>query len=154
MDPRESILARLEAILTEMGVFTTVLRNDIQVPESKLPGAVLLDGDELPDEDSGKVRPGRGPVIMRMAPEIYVLVQEEPANVGPNLNLTRAQMVDRICTDTQLLALAKDGDVRYIGMQTGLAIGRSMKGEAGLMFSIAYVAYPGRLAPPITETST
>jgi hypothetical protein len=154
MDRREQILSRLEAILNEMGGFTTVLRNDIQVPESKLPGAVLLDGDELPDEETGKVRPGRGPVVMRMAPEIYVLVQEEPANVGPNLNLTRARMIDRICTDAALLALAKDGDVRYIGMQTGLAIGRSMKGEAGLMFSIAYVAYPGSMAPADTESST
>lgn len=147
MDKREQILSRLTAVLETVEGVNLVQRNTVDVPESKVPALVLLDGDEAPlDEESfGKGRGPRGPILMRMFPEIYALLIEEPTEVGPSMNEMRAKIIDAICTDAQLTALAHNGDIRYDGMQTALALGRSLTGEAGLSFAIVYAMYPGTL---------
>lgn len=156
MDPRELILVRLHAILSAIEGIQLSLRNDIEVPEDKTPAAVLLDGDEMTDEAGfGRGRSAAAPLIMRMTPEVYVVTQEDPTVVGTSLSAFRAKIVRAICTDPTLTKLAHNGDIRYNGMQTGLALGRSIQGEMGMMFEIAYVLYPGQVGPaPSTETET
>lgn len=147
MDKREQILSRLTSILGGIEGVTLVLRNSVDVPESKVPALVLLDGDESPLDDSsfGKGRGPRGPILMQMFPEIYVLLIKEPSDVGPSMNEMRSRIIDAICTDGQLASLAHNADIRYEGMQTALALGRSLTGEAGLTFGIVYAMYPGTL---------
>lgn len=151
MDKREQILSRLMTVLSGIEGVVLAQRNSVDVPESKVPALVLLDGDESPLDDSsfGKGRGPRGPILMRMFPEVYALLIEDPADVGPAMNTMRARIIDAICNDEQLASLAHNGDIRYEGMQTALALGRSMTGEAGLTFGIVYAVYPGTIS---TET--
>jgi hypothetical protein len=146
-DRREEILTRINAVLSGIEGVVLVQRNSVDVPESKVPALVLLDGDENPlDEGSfGKGRGPNTPILMQMFPEIYILMIEDPADVGTSMNAMRSKVVDAITNDAQLAALSHNGDIRYGGMQTALALGRSMTGEAGLGFSFVYACYPGRL---------
>lgn len=148
MDKREQILTRLHDLLKDVDGVKLVLRNSVEVPESQVPALVVLDGDEVPMDDGsfGKGRGPRTPIIMRMMPEIYVLLIREPDEVGPSMNEMRARIIDAVCNDAQLASLTHNGDIRYEGMQTALALGRSLTGEAGLAFGMAYVMYPGTLS--------
>lgn len=155
-DKREQILTRIQAILGGIEGLDLVLRNDIEIPEDRLPAAVLLDGDEQTRGGSfDRKRPAYGPLIMDMMPEIYVLTQNDPAEVGQAISGFRGKIVQALCTDPQLARLAFEGDIRYMGMQTGLALGRSVQGEMGMMFHVAYHMDPARLVPPpSTETES
>jgi hypothetical protein len=138
VDRREEILNRLEVILPAVPGVVSFFRNEVKAPEGKLPAVILLDGDEMADEAAfGRGRPANAITVMTMMPEIYIIVMEGD-DLGTRLNELRTRVKHAILNDAQLLALAKDGDVRYEGMQTALALGRSMAGEAGLNFSIAY----------------
>lgn len=138
MTKREQILSRLENILSSINGVVAFDRNEINVNEHKLPYVVMLDGDEITDESSyGRGRPPNGPLRIGMMPEIYVIVREGD-QVGPRLNVLLARIKHAIVNDPQLIGLAMDGDIRYEGSQTALALGRSMSGEMGLNVTIYY----------------
>lgn len=136
--PRESILARLEVILAAVDGVDEFYRNEVKAPEGKTT-VILLDGDETADEKSfGRGRPANAINIMTMLPEIYIITMDGDG-VGTRLNLLRDAIILSVLNDAPLLALAKDGEVRYEGLQSALALGRSMSGEMGLNISIVYV---------------
>ncbi len=138
-DDREAILARLAAVLEGVTGLEYFSRNDITLPEGKVPGILMLDGDEVVDETA--YRDSRAPAsvkVITLQPEVYLLVQDDPEQVGPTLSLMRRRILAAVLTDEMLLGLALDKGVKYEGMQTGMAMGRSLSGEAALNFSIKY----------------
>ena len=122
----------------------TFKRNDISVPESTpLPCVILLDGDEEADtRASTRGHPPTAPNRAVMQPEIYIVTSDDPALVGPALNRVRLMLLRSVLTDATLASLALDGDIRYEGCQTALALGRSITGEMGLVMSIARIHQP------------
>lgn len=160
MDRRELILARLLAVLTATEGVIKAVRNDLQAPEGKLPMVILLDGDEQSTQsDEGRGRPSIGPRIMNLMPEIYLIVQDGE-NAGPDLNSMRRRIIYNILHDEPLLALVKDREIRFEGVQTAMALGRAIAGEMGLDFTFPYVLRDAELAPDegstedATETPT
>lgn len=143
-DKREAILSRIHEILKGVEGSTAALRNTLEVSEAKAPFLILLDGDENADQQAfGRGRPAKGPNVLYMTPEVYAMDAERAAaDIGPALSELRAKVVKAILTDEALAALAHDGDVRYEGCVTGLSVGRSMLGEAGLNFTVAYILKP------------
>jgi hypothetical protein len=151
-DDREAILARLAAVLAATPGVTHFARNDLALPENSVPAILLLDGDETVNEDAydrGSRLPGSVKIVT-LDPEVYILVEDDPLLVGPSLSQLRRRVVKAVLTDDELLGLAVDKGVRYVGMQTGLAMGRSMSGEAALNFSIKY-QFDALQLPPINS---
>lgn len=143
IDNREAILVRLLETLKVDGVRTTH-RNVASVPESDLPAAVVLDGDEFADE----LPPGRGAAslrVMNLQPEIYILARTKTETVGTELNAFRRKLIKAVFADATLVALCKDSEISFDGMETSLATGRSMLGEARLNFTFRYVLKPHKL---------
>ncbi|NEI52715.1 hypothetical protein GR217_34415 [Rhizobium leguminosarum] len=145
-DPRENILARLVTLAKDITGIKTVKRNDLDLPETALPAIVILDGDETADDNDPVGRPPTAPRIVTMTPEFYVVVAEKAANVGTQINMYRALVIDAVATDAQLIGLTKNKEGgRYDGAASGLARGRTMTGEIGLSFSFRYVLRPGSI---------
>lgn len=152
MDTRELILARLAEVLRTTPGVVTFLRNDLIADENRLPAIMLMDGDETVDDgESGSRTPARAPASIIMAPEIYIVLSDTPGEIGESLNVFAARILWRIFNDSELKALARDGKIEYEGMQTGLALGRSMSAEAGIMLNIWRVFAPWRDPEPPTE---
>lgn len=140
---REDILAAMARATAGAEGVVYFRRNEISRPESASPAAFMLDGDEF--VDAGAYLPGRPPNVPKPAttePEVYAVVNADPTLVGPELNRLRLMIVRTILNDPLLTRLSADRDIRYEGVQTGLALGRSMAGEMGLKFSVRYVLNP------------
>lgn len=144
-DKRELILQRLEQImLTIPGIAASVRNRGLRSNESR-PAIVLLDADEERVTTGGNVR-GRArmvPQIMRMRPEIYILMKEKrPTNeeVGQGLNVFRNEIVEKVSNDPTLISLVgSNGGIVYEGFTTDLKSGSWLSGEARLDFSFNYL---------------
>ena len=139
MSNRESILARLETVLAGVDGVNNVYRNVDRINETQLPAIVLSDADEKAVSGHVGGRPAASPAIVEMTPDIYVRVQDDGGNVGPKLNELLDGIVAAVRTDSELLALTHNGDIRYEGCETGLARGRTMSGEMSVFFAFQYV---------------
>lgn len=146
-DRREQILAELESVVADLGGYT-FKRNDLNIDGSELPCIILLDGDEENDVEAyGRGRPANSPQIMRMYPQLYFALEDHPEGVGPLVNMTRGTIVHAVLSDVGLQGLVHNREIRYEGMESDLALGRSITGQAGIQLSMSYVLYPDDLAP-------
>lgn len=149
---RELILARLETVLMAVPGALAFKRNEPIVDDGNLPAIMLLDGDEIADaEDHSNGRPARTRARVAMTPEIYLITNEPPGRVGPVANRMLHRIVNRVMSDSTLLGLCVDGQIRYDGMQTGLALGRSLAGELGIQFTF-YRLHDPAYDPPEEST--
>ena len=137
-DVREDILSRLLVILASIPNMKSARRNYRDIPEDQLPGALLFDGDEETTGASiGQSKPSTTPMIATMTPEI--LVAQQADQVGPELTVLRRELIRRVLTDTQLIALVgSNGAIRYLGCQTDVGWMRSLHGVLMTLFSFAY----------------
>jgi hypothetical protein len=140
---RERILAAMARALEECEGIATFKRNEVVTNVDALPAVMMLDGDEYAHEpDSGKGRAAHQPKRVRMEPEVYLIVNQSAALVGPKLNQLRFMVIRSVLNDSLLGSLCHNFDLRYEGCQTGLSLGRSMAGEMGLKFTATYVLNP------------
>lgn len=146
-DNSAAILARLEAIaVTVTGDAKRVLRNEQEIPDDEKEFIVINDADEVTDANqrwSG--RPASAPIVMGLEPEIFIAVNRASKDLAAALRTLKNRLIKAVMTDTALLALCKDGEVRYEGTATSLANGRGMVGQAKLIFRFMYVLIPARL---------
>jgi hypothetical protein len=156
------ILARLEAMLPALsiGLSTGVIpaknfvHNRDELPKELVPGIILLDADETKDprfaSNQGRGGPP-GPGMMKMTPEIYVVLdvrKPNNENVGEDLNIARAAIMDAILHDATLQAITgSGGSIVYDGCYTDLARNRQMRGQMGLSFTFGYPFVPGEFSP-------
>lgn len=138
---RADILARIIVVAKTIVAPNCVYRNVTDVPETRRPAIVMLDGDETADESAyGRKRPSNGPVEMILKPELFILCSDLA-----ELETTQHQAIKAFLTDSSLVARCHDGDIRYLGLATGLGVGRSMEFECGLDFEFRYMLRPDRL---------
>jgi hypothetical protein len=160
LDRRQNVLDRLFILLSELYVPllggpngptsinpNNVVRNRNEVQADKLPGIILLDGDEV--RDSRATLPPRGQEenavpteIMRMTPEIYVVLDArgiQNENVGEDLNTARLAILGVILPDRTLQSIVGgNGNITYDACVTDLARNRTMKGQLGISISFMY----------------
>lgn len=150
-DRRELILARLAAILETVPTVKVVVRNRGELPEDKRPAICLLDADETarPSVAQSRGRLIAVPCLVDMIPEIYVVMDaREPPNqnIGEDMNAMRIVIVKTIMGDAELISiLGSNGDIRFIGLQTDMASGRSMEGQMHIRMAFTYVLKPSEL---------
>jgi hypothetical protein len=149
MDRREEILLRLLSLAAAVEGIVKTARNTTEFPEQLRPAAVLFDGGEGAPEE---MNPPRGRSIdasrvMVMTPQLVILLGEDEANVGSEINVLRARLLRTIQTDTTLAALTFKGvGVAYLGCDTNLDAGRGTEAEMSFSYAIPYVLRFSELA--------
>lgn len=159
IDRRALILARLKTILSGLAVTFTegsaiaagnIVHNRDELPAEKVPGIILLDADEVKDprfpSPTGRNMPV-APGMIKMTPEIYVVLdvrKPQNKNVGEDLNLARAAILNLILFDADLVTyVGSGGSITVDGCYTDLARNRQMKGQMGLSITFGYPFIPG-----------
>jgi hypothetical protein len=149
MDRREGILARLLELLQTIPGMATYARNRGELPDAMRPALILLDADETVEfqhiQSRGQLR--QPPTIVAMRPQIFLALKDaEPKNdgIGTELNRVRSLvlplLLPTVMTDDTLKGLVgANGFIRYEGMLTDMATGRSMRGELQFQFAFGYV---------------
>lgn len=146
IDRREQILARLADVLRDVPGVVTFRRNDPTLPESTLPGILLLDADEEADQRMfSKGRPLPLPNRVTLSPEIHIVAQESPDTLGATLNTMAKAVYDAVVNDPQLISLCQDGSMEYVGTEMAIDQGRNVIGEVEVSFNFRYVL---RSSPP------
>ena len=149
VDTREDILARLLEVVATIPNIKSAHRNNIDIPEDQLPGALVFDGDEETDDaDDMGMRPPNRPTVARMTPEIVIAQQSD--EVGSDLTTLRRELIKRVLTDTQLNTIVKtgrlgNGAIRYLGCETDLGWGRTLFGALRAHFVFKYTLKPDDL---------
>lgn len=161
-DRRALLIGTLTDILSNLSITLTdgstipaghIVHNRDELPKELVPGIILLDGDEMkdprfPQTQGRSERPGPG--MMKMTPEIYVVLDvRKPANknVGEDLNLARAAIMDLVLHDKGLQTITgSSGSIVYDGCYTDLARNRTMRGQMGLSFTFTYPFIPDEFA--------
>jgi hypothetical protein len=140
-DVREEILARLAAVLATIPNVRHTARNSaVNIPDTRLPAAVLFDGDEETADDKDDARPRK----MRLRPEIVLV--EQSAEAGSDLSTLRSEMIKRIETDAPLWAIiGTNGKITYDGCVTDFGYGRTLQGGMIAQIIIQYVLIPQQL---------
>jgi hypothetical protein len=151
-----NLLSTLEITLTD-GVIPAgnIVHNRAELPAEKIPGIILLDGDEVSDPRLPPA-PGRmlppGPKLMRMTPEVYVVLdvrKPHNLNVGEDLNTARAAILLLLLTDKTLMEICgSNGQIIYDGSVTDLARNRTMRGQLGISITFVYPFVTGELLGP------
>jgi hypothetical protein len=150
VDVRESVLQRLVEIVNGVADFKSVYRNYVDLVESDLPAAAVLDGDEeTNDAVDASMRPPNRPTLATMTPEIIVF--KISPQVGPDISVLRRQLVRAVLHDTelneQLVKTGRHGNgvIRYLGCQTDLGWERSMFGALKINLLFKYTLRPDEL---------
>jgi hypothetical protein len=155
IDRRQEILQRIAAILVECGAGLgippdRVFRNRGDVPPPSRPAMVLMDGSEMVTLTKRTTRGGPASSIVRMLPEIFVLMKERPMTdveqYGPEIANYRNVIYNSILYDAQLFNLMGDnGGMEFRGFETDMESGRLMRGELLLRFWFHYPLIPSEL---------
>ncbi len=142
---REDILARLAVVVGDMAGVEFSGRNMDRQPDTKLPAAILFDGDEDVFEN---LRATGGAVnVVNMTPTIVVSLGEVPENVGTVTSEWLAKVQRAVLFDSEVDSLSggrsasrriPNGGARYLGCTTSLQEGRSAEVNLSVHFSIAY----------------
>lgn len=162
VDRRVLILQELETLLPSLNIEISTgvipsanfVRNRNELPAERVPGIILIDGDEMGDPATARVPSGRStPVsarLMRMQPEIYaVLDVRKPQNklVGEDLAIIRQAIIRAVVEDRTLLAICgSNGRIDYDGVVTDLSRNRKMEGQMGVAFTFVYPFIPLEVA--------
>lgn len=149
-DTREDILARLVEVVATIPNIKAVYRNNVDIPETDLPAAIVLDGDEESDgaNDVSMKQPHR-PYNVQMTPEIIIAQQAD--EVGSDITTLRRELLKRVLTDTELneqivkTGRHGNGAIRYLGCQTDLGWMRSLFGALRAQFLFKYALKPDEL---------
>lgn len=155
VDRRQMIIDRLGVILSGLTITLSdgvipagnFVHNRNDLPTEKLPGILLLDGDEKIVPETQPRPQGRSNVrvrdqIMMMQPEIYIALDyRKPNNVnaGEDVNAARRAILAAVMYDGTLLStLGDNGFISYQGCVTDFAANRTMNGALGISFAISY----------------
>jgi hypothetical protein len=129
-------------------------RDRNQLQKFDVPAILLLDGDET--RDMSKPRAQRGLVengipsqIMKMTPEIYVVLDTRTilnVNAGKDLNTARLAILATLFPDRTLQKIiGPEGDINYDGSITDFSRNRTMKGQLGISITFTYPLIGGEV---------
>jgi hypothetical protein len=149
---REQILARMAVVIGGISGIETSGRNLDRVADSKLPAAILFDGDEDTFENLNAT--GSAPNVAAMTPTIVVSLGDVPENVGTVTNEWLAKVQKAVLFDSEIESLCSGTasgrrrdrrGARYVACTTSLSEGRSSEVNLSVHFSIAYPFNPSEL---------
>lgn len=145
---REEILVRMHELFGTVPDIATNVRNRALLDNESRPGLILLDGDET---NMSAVRPGRvrmSPGVVLMKPQVYVVLKEPPKGIadqgqGTLLNGFRVEIINALSGDNDLLnLLGSNGGMEYLGMETDMKSGNTLKGQLRIDLALRYTFDP------------
>ncbi len=143
---REDILARIVVVIGDMDGIETTARNLDRIADTKLPAAILFDGDE--DVFENLRATGAAPNSVNMTPTVVVSLGDVPENIGTVTNEWLAKVQRAILLDEEIQTLCgkmPNRGARYIGCTTSLQEGRSAEVNLSVHFSLTYPFQPTTL---------
>ena len=146
MSRREDILARLPVIIAAMDGIETSARNLDRIADTKLPAAVLFDGDE--DVFENLRATGAAPNAVNMTPTVVISLGDVPENIGTVTNEWLAKVQRAVLLDADIQTLCgkmPNCGARYIGCTTSLQEGRSAEVNLSVHLSLTYPLQPTTL---------
>lgn len=150
-DTREDIMSRLVTLMRTVSGVDEVARNVLMSDdeEDNRRRITILEGDEMIDEEDQqrtRNRPADSPVIMHMQPLIELSNFASSADVGSELSIMRASVINKIATDNTLIGLtAKGRGGIYLGLASEIAFARKMAARLTMKFQFTYVLRPDQL---------
>jgi hypothetical protein len=141
LDRRETILARLEAIVSGIGGLETAGRNIVITSDTALPAIVVHDGKETADEADPRSRPSSAPRRIALIPEITIKAADTPEAIGATLGALRLTLLPLIINDSALAAVVGDSQnfgIRYLGCITEFSSDRQIIGTMRISIELAY----------------
>jgi hypothetical protein len=153
MDLRQAIIDRLLEVLSDLVTEPDlVFHNRGDLPADKRPCIVLLDGDESVRPGTSRMRAVMPPTTVTLRPQVFYLVETRPPKnegVGEEISGVRVSIIRAICNDETLINMVGgprgNGKVAYLGCETDMKTGSSMRGELQLHFEIDYDLHPATL---------
>lgn len=148
-DIREAVLTRLADLLAGISDFTFTARNLDELPETKRPCAILIDGDENRSTETLGIN-GQ-PLMMQMAPIVAIgASQLDGSDLGQAVSSLRAQVIKAVLFDSVLAGIIKPngggrGRILYDGLTNKLSHGSILAADAELRFVINYPLKPSDL---------
>ncbi len=145
-------MARLALIVGAMDGVEFSGRNMDRVADTKLPAAIVFDGDEDPFENLKAT--GGAVNVVNMLPTVVISLGDVPENVGTVTNEWLAKVQRAVLLDVTIDELSggrsasrriPNGGARYAGCTTSLQEGRSAEVNLSIHFSIAYPFQPTEL---------
>jgi hypothetical protein len=149
---RELILARLAVVVGGISGIETSGRNLDRVADTKLPAAIVFDGDE--DAEDNPNATGAAPNIAVMLPVIVVSLGDVPENIGTVTNQWLAKVQKAILFDSEIESLCSGTasgrrrdrrGARYFNHTNSLHEGRSSQVDLNVYFKISYPFIPSEL---------
>jgi hypothetical protein len=149
---REAILARLAVVVGGISGIETSGRNLDRVADTKLPAAILFDGDEDTFENLNAT--GGAPNVAVMMPVVVVSLGDVPENIGTVTNewLAKVQKavlfdseIEMMCSGTASGRRRDRRGARYLSHTNSLHEGRSAELSLNVHFTISYPFIPSEL---------
>lgn len=141
IDRRETILARLVAIMQTIPGVVAVYRNNPNPNEGQMPSVVVFDADEelAPLPETHRYKGATAPVFLSMKPELFICLRNNATNPGTKLNELRTAIYKAIVGDAALVsAVTASGRIELRAIRTGFAVGRSLAGEMKIEIAFTY----------------
>ncbi len=139
---REQIIQRVFEIVNGIDDLKFIARNVREFDDTQLPGAGVIEGDEVVQDDEVSGRPSAKPYLVIATPQVFVRAKAT-GDVGTDLNLLTARIQKAVTSDPELNNLSfKGSGIRYAGLNSLLHSGRSMVGAYALLFQIKYLLIP------------
>lgn len=147
MSIREQYISTITTLMEGVPGVQTVLRNSMVLDDTALPAIIILEGDEYALEaDNTARRGGRAPRRVHLNPQILVIADDAPEEVGTILNgiAFEVQKAIELSPELHTIAAAHDGFIKYESMETQFGVGRAMIGMIGIKFTFGYTLQPNR----------
>jgi hypothetical protein len=149
---RELILARLTVVVGGISGIETSGRNLDRVADTKLPAAIVFDGDE--DTVDNPNATGSAPNVAVMTPVVVVSLGDVPENIGTVTNQWLAKVqkavlfdseIEMMCSGTASGRRRDRRGARYLNHTNSLHEGRSSQLDLNVFFTVAYPFIPSEL---------
>jgi hypothetical protein len=150
-DRREQILVRLLEVLATVEGILAAYRNRGELPDARLPAAVLLDGREtMKTSTAGRGHRELPPSVFILTPQIYVILKPSKnitnAGVGEELSVYRVRVLKAILRDEALRGLlGTNGEIEFRSSETDMQSGSTLEGQLRLDLAFYYPFIPNEL---------
>ena len=145
-------MQRMAAIIADIEGVETSGRNMDRDPDTRMPCAIVFDGDEDVFENLSAT--GGATNIVNMTPVVVVSLGDVPENIGTVMNEWLAKVQKAVLLDAELDSLScgrsaskriPNGGARYVGKNNTQHEGRTTEVTLSVHFSIAYPLIPSEL---------
>jgi hypothetical protein len=142
IDRREAILARLRVLIGTIPGVVKAVRNGDELSGRARPAVFMHDAVEARVDTGEGGPPDSGAQLMRLSPQVALLMGEPTEAIGPAISEFRRRLVVAVLGDAELRSLtgipARKTAIRFDSCAVTTEAGETREGRADLVFEIDY----------------